>query len=1099
MARGLTLEEIAKTAREPDLHKVSQMLSTMQRERVVEVADRKYRLAQSGLPSLGQSRAAVSAAAAPRGVKPRSASRAAGAGKAAVATARYTAIELHVAHEREKDTLRPGVKRGGALNQSALFDYFAECLKAEEKVDVLSPLDDIDRRFVPVRVSGDWWPAPSRTTKMYLAVSLLPAGFQETIAKANNSGVIHLGYPLDVFQTRDGSFWVNAVGTFAYRWKSDGNNRIELQAIDNSYVLNPAWVKAQKKFVDIAALLRRLDVADADGDEDTEGSSSTADIELEDLCLALDLAFARRKIGTIAACRMAADLTAEKGIQNVAALFAVSKARFSERAIADVKLMADRSRRDQDAFSDTALGTILGSSRVEREPDIRVTEPVPLTSAQLDAARKALCDPLTVITGPPGTGKSQVVSAIIASALMAGKSVLFASRNHAAIDAVENLARDVSPDRALLLRLNRKFGDDQPMSLSKIVSDLVSRPLTRPDFASAARQADTLKALDRKREDQVVRARDISDLRKKLEDLEDILESRLALLQLDAASVRALPPVGHQGARNVGQGLIARLLARVRFAIDRITHRRLPPEWIAAGCPASGVPHQREWLRSLTDARETLDAIPRLLAIYPSDEAQAELGRAIADMNKRITSGASKLCQTYLAALDYCDEDDRTSLMELRGKLSGGRTSPDEARLVLRHYPVWACSNLVVSKFAPLHPGFFDYVVIDEASQCDIASAIPLLARGKRAVIVGDPMQLRAISKLSREWEVDILQKLGLASNDSIGRYRQSMNSLFDLASTTHGASRSMLVDHFRCHPAIADYVGEFYSGGLVVQTDETSLRPPRGMKPGFAWIDVAGDVTPATSGVYCDAERDTIVDEIKSLERDGYRGTIGVCTPFRAQATRISDRIAESCSAEFVERVNFVSQTAHGFQGDARDVIFFSLCVGPNLAQGSQSFLREGGNLFNVAVSRARAVCRVVGNRDAARASGIGHIVRLVSACEKMALNEATILKFESPWEEKFFIALQAQGIECTTQYAIAGRRLDLAWFGKNDLKIDIEVDGDRYHRDASGMRKADDIWRDHQLRGLGWKVARFWVYELREDMERCVNRIRGLIDEAA
>ena len=56
--------------------------------------------------------------------------------------------------------------------------------------------------------------------------------------------------------------------------------------------------------------------------------------------------------------------------------------------------------------------------------------------------------------------------------------------------------------------------------------------------------------------------------------------------------------------------------------------------------------------------------------------------------------------------------------------------------------------------------------------------------------------------------------------------------------------------------------------------------------------------------------------------------------------------------------------------------------------------------------------------------------------------------------------------------------------------LKIDIEVDGDRYHRDASGLRKVDDLWRDHQLRGLGWKIVRFWVYELREDMTRCVKR---------
>jgi very-short-patch-repair endonuclease len=60
-----------------------------------------------------------------------------------------------------------------------------------------------------------------------------------------------------------------------------------------------------------------------------------------------------------------------------------------------------------------------------------------------------------------------------------------------------------------------------------------------------------------------------------------------------------------------------------------------------------------------------------------------------------------------------------------------------------------------------------------------------------------------------------------------------------------------------------------------------------------------------------------------------------------------------------------------------------------------------------------------------------------------------------------------------------------------EGDVKLDVEVDGEAYHRDPDGFRKVSDQWRDHQIRGLGWKVLRFWVYELRDDMERCVDRI--------
>ena len=78
---------------------------------------------------------------------------------------------------------------------------------------------------------------------------------------------------------------------------------------------------------------------------------------------------------------------------------------------------------------------------------------------------------------------------------------------------------------------------------------------------------------------------------------------------------------------------------------------------------------------------------------------------------------------------------------------------------------------------------------------------------------------------------------------------------------------------------------------------------------------------------------------------------------------------------------------------------------------------------------------------------------------------------------------------METEPQHPTLGRRLDLALINK-EKRIDIEVDGDRYHRNPDGTRKRDDVWRDIQLQGSGWKVIRFWVYQLREDIESCVNK---------
>ncbi len=46
-----------------------------------------------------------------------------------------------------------------------------------------------------------------------------------------------------------------------------------------------------------------------------------------------------------------------------------------------------------------------------------------------------------------------------------------------------------------------------------------------------------------------------------------------------------------------------------------------------------------------------------------------------------------------------------------------------------------------VAQVFPRRP-LFDVVVFDEASQCRLEEALPVLVRGKRAVIAGDPHQL---------------------------------------------------------------------------------------------------------------------------------------------------------------------------------------------------------------------------------------------------------------------------------------------------------------------------------------------------------------------
>jgi very-short-patch-repair endonuclease len=418
---------------------------------------------------------------------------------------------------------------------------------------------------------------------------------------------------------------------------------------------------------------------------------------------------------------------------------------------------------------------------------------------------------------------------------------------------------------------------------------------------------------------------------------------------------------------------------------------------------------------------------------------------------------------------------------------------------VLAGFPCWAVTSLSAGSRIPFFPGIFDLVVVDEASQSDIPSAIPLLFRSKRVGVVGDPWQLSHITKLSAARNTLLLKDADVSVKDM--RFSYTGNSLYDLVAGSNSAAPILLAETYRSASDIAEYSnGLFYEGRLRVGTNMDALCIPPGVTPGIHWTDIHGTVSSAgQNGCYCQEEIDAIVQLLRVLLlENSFKGSLGVVTPFRQQATRLRDTLfmADTVFYQALVAANCHVDTAHGFQGDERDVMFFSLCGGPDMPAGSLGFLRETGRVFNVAVSRAKAVLHVVGNREWATHCGISHVKNLAAPREQRVFREAAKSEWyphESPWEKILFDALQKCGLEARPQFQVGSRRLDMALVdAERKIFLDIEVDGD-CHRGPDGSRKTDDVWRDIQLQGMGWRVLRFWTYQLRENLAECVASIEN------
>ena len=411
-------------------------------------------------------------------------------------------------------------------------------------------------------------------------------------------------------------------------------------------------------------------------------------------------------------------------------------------------------------------------------------------------------------------------------------------------------------------------------------------------------------------------------------------------------------------------------------------------------------------------------------------------------------------------------------------------------------YPTWAVTSLSVGRFIPPVAGLFNLVLIDEATQANIAMAIPLLFRAKRAAIIGDPQQLQFISMLRPDTDY-ILRTHAKINGDKYRHYSYCEQSLYDFAAGVNGAFVTGLNETFRSCPEIAAYSGAtFYRDSLLVATDISRLKLPQGHRLGIEWVDVNASIEPATgTGCWCLEEAETVATQIKSiLVNAEFQGTIGVVTPFAYQAQRIDALVRERSGIPqaVLDRSQFLSRTAHSFQGDERDVIVFSLCSGLSMPKGCLNFVTKKANIFNVAASRARSLLLIVGNKSWAQQCNIPHISAL--ARDWRTYYEPKVTQwapYESKYEQILGERLKQEGLDIIPQFRVSTRRLDFALF-KGSAKLDIEVDSDTYHRGEDGYRKIEDTWRDEQLIRLGWKPLRIWTYEIDHNLDKCVQDIK-------
>lgn len=403
--------------------------------------------------------------------------------------------------------------------------------------------------------------------------------------------------------------------------------------------------------------------------------------------------------------------------------------------------------------------------------------------------------------------------------------------------------------------------------------------------------------------------------------------------------------------------------------------------------------------------------------------------------------------------------------------------------------PCWIMPSWRVSEVLPSEFDYFDLVIIDEASQCDVRE-IPAISRGRKILVVGDDKQVSPTPEFV-DFSKFIQLKHNYLSEQPFGDLMLPGYSLYDLAGAVFAGGRIILNEHFRCVEPIIRFSFQFYRDSTGADLI-LPLRVPKGSEridPPLVDIHVKdgfkhGETNPP--------EADAIVAEIKSLVADPAfeKRSIGVISLIgRKQAELIQRLLLEAIGQEAYMRHHIICGDSATFQGRERGIIFLSM-VAAKGQRIAKSTARAYEQRFNVAASRARdrmylvhSVAQEDLSSDDLKSRLLQHFADPMPS--RIEDGQELIDLCQSPFEKDVFTKLCDLGYVVRPQVPSMGRSIDLVVEGAGDSRLAVELDGDSYHGPEVWL---EDWIRQKSLERIGWKFWRCWYSSYVADPDACI-----------
>lgn len=545
--------------------------------------------------------------------------------------------------------------------------------------------------------------------------------------------------------------------------------------------------------------------------------------------------------------------------------------------------------------------------------------PFDVNTSQKKAVREALTHNISIIKGPPGTGKTQSILNLIANVVYRGKSIGIVSNNNSAI---ENVKDKLEKKGYGFLTAHLGNNENQKRFFETLPFGHRPDPAWKLEEKVLSRHKKELKGLDRRIERLLYAKEELARCREFLFQAERENNDFIRIFQEEK------PPAGFEVWEQWDSGKLMRFKTAITYFPNRIKPSLL---FLYITCML----RYKQAFR-LAVANQDVNTLIALDCLIYTKKIR-EIRQQIRNLEEFIkTNDISQLLKTYS---DLSTGLFRHNLylrysVQKEVDLTAVNYRTEKFKEFRERFPVIISTthSILNSVSEPL-----DYIVIDESSQVDIITATLAFSACRNVIIVGDNQQLSHIVPDEIRKESDrLLEQFHMppaydyVNQNIIG----SLTTLYQKS-----IAETLLQEHYRCNPLIIGFCNrKFYRGELIMMKDE-----PAG---GYDEFSYPLRIFRTEDGLHGHDKRNE--RQVDVIERDilpSYKDIlpteqIGIISPYRNQANDIADRL---CQGNAIE-----SDTIHKFQGREKKLIVFS-----TVTNEITPFM-DKAELVNVAVSRA-------------------------------------------------------------------------------------------------------------------------------------------------